>query len=98
MQVAASSNVNRGRRITVKAVVTPKTSQGLVRMTLVRFNPKGKAIRGAVFTKPLKRGEAIRRWRVAKSYQPGAFTLVVTYVPKQAGATGITRTLPVRVG
>ena len=98
MQVAASSRVNRGRRITVKAVVTPKTSQGLVRMTLVRFNSKGKAIRGAVFTKPLKRGEAIRRWRVAKSYQPGAFTLVVTYVPKQAGAPGITRTLPVRVG
>jgi hypothetical protein len=98
MQVAASSNVNRGRRITVKAVVTPKTSQGLVRMTLVRFNSKGKAIRGAVFTKPLKRGEAVRRWRVAKTYQPGAFTLVVTYVPKQAGAPGITRTLPVRVG
>jgi hypothetical protein len=98
MQVAASSNVNRGRRITVKAVVTPKTSQGLVRMTLVRFNPKGQAKRGAVFTKQLKRGEAVRRWRVAKTYQPGAFTLVVTYVPKQAGAPGITRTLPVRVG
>lgn len=98
MQVAASSRVNRGRRITVKAVVTPKTSQGLVRMTLVRFNPKGQAKRGAVFTKQLKRGEAVRRWRVAKSYQPGAFTLVVTYVPKQAGAPGITRTLPVTVG
>jgi len=98
MQVAASSRVNRGRRITVKAVVTPKMSQGVVRMTLVRFNPKGQAKRGTVFTKRLRRGEAVRRWRVAKSYQPGAFTLVVTYVPKQAGAPGITRTLPVTVG
>lgn len=98
MQVAASSRVNRGRRITVKAVLTPSTSKGRVLMTLVRFNARGNAVRGSVFTKPLVRGEAIRRWRVAKTFRPGTFTLVVTYVPSQPGAPGITRTLPVQIG
>ena len=94
MQLAASAKVNRGRFITMKAALAPKSAQGRVRIALVRTNAKGAYISSKSIYAPVKKGIASKRWRIPRTYAPATFTLVVSYEPK-AGGAGITRTAPV---
>lgn len=98
MGLAASKAVDRGRFISMKAVITPKGSAGRVRIALVRFNAKGQPISSKAIFAPVKKGVAVKRWRIPTGYTPADFTLVVTYEPKRKGAPGVTRTAPVRIG
>ena len=97
MQLAASSKVNRGRFITMKAIVSPKATGGRVRIALVRMTPKGKYVSSKSIYAPVVKGVATKRWRIPTSYTPSAFTLVVSYEPK-GGGTGATTTAPVTIG
>lgn len=97
MQLAASTKVNRGRFITMKAALAPKAVQGRVRIALVRTNAKGAYISSKSIYAPVKKGIASKRWRIPRSYAPATFTLVVSYEPK-GGGVGITRTAPVVIG
>lgn len=98
MQLAASAKVNRGRYISMKALIGPKSSTGKVRIALVRSNAKGKVISSKAIYAPVRQGVAIKRWRIPRTYTPAEFTLVATYVPTKPGAPGITRTAPVSIG
>lgn len=97
MQLAASSKVNRGRFITMKAVVSPKATGGRVRIALVRMTPKGKYVSSKSIYAPVVKGVATKRWRIPTSYTPSAFTLVASYEPK-GGGVGATTTVPVTIG
>jgi hypothetical protein len=97
MQLAASSKVNRGRFISLKAVVSPKATGGRVRIALVRVTPKGKYVSSKAIYAPVVKGVATKRWRIPTSYTPSAFTLVASYEPK-GGGVGATRTVPVTIG
>ncbi len=97
MQLAASSKVNRGRAISMKAVITPKASAGRVRIALVRVTPRGKYVSTKALYAPMKAGTASKRWRIPRSFTPAQFTLVATFEPANGGP-GITRTAPVTIG
>lgn len=97
MQLAASQKVNRGRFITMKAIVSPKATGGRVRIAMVRVTPQGKYVSSKSIYAPVKNGVASKRWRIPKSYTPATFTLVASYEPKGGGA-GATKTVPVVIG
>ena len=62
MGLAASKAVNRGRFISMKAVIAPKSSAGRVRIALVRFNAKGTPIASKAIYAPVKKGVATKKW------------------------------------
>lgn len=97
MQLAASSAVNRGRVISIKAVIAPKTTAGRVRIALVRVTPRGKFVSTKALYAPVKGGTARKRWRIPRTFTPAQFTLVTTFEPT-AGGPGMTRTAPVTIG
>ena len=97
MQLAASPRVNRGRFITMKAIVSPKATGGRVRIALVRVTPRGRYVASRSIYAPVRNGVATKRWRIPTSYTPSPFTLVVSYEPKGGGA-GVTMTVPVTIG
>ena len=98
LRLAASPKVNRGRFITMRAAITPASGAGRVRISLVRFNAKGKPISSKAIYAPVRAGVATKRWRIPTSYTPSDFTLVVSYEPKRRGAPGVTGTVPVQIG
>lgn len=97
LALAASERVNRGRFITMKAIVSPKASAGRIRLALVRFNAKGQPISTKAIYAPVKKGVATKRWRIPTGFTPADFTLVATFEPKKKGSPGITATAPVRI-
>ena len=93
----ASPSIVRGRYISMKSVIGPASSTGRVRIALVRTNANGAVVSSKALFAPVKRGVATKRWKIPRTYAPGTYTMVVTYLPSQKGAPGVTSTVPVTI-